>query len=84
MDVKLKKLRIGYKSSCFFGEPHLKWIIYGGFNGQKLYVNVLEEVRRVHQNRTLYPPSSCFCISNNLQEESRCENVGPIYVWFYS
>jgi hypothetical protein len=53
MNVKLKKLRIGYKSSCFFGEPHLKWIAYGEFNGQKLYVNVLEEVRRAHQNRTL-------------------------------
>ena len=41
MDVKLRKLRIGYKSSCFFGEPHLKWTSWGGFNGQKLYV--LEE-----------------------------------------
>jgi hypothetical protein len=30
---QLKKSPIGYKSPCFFVSPHLKWTIYGEFNG---------------------------------------------------
>jgi hypothetical protein len=51
------KMKIGYKSPCFFAMLILKWTIYGEFNDHRLHVSVLEEVPRVRQSGTLQFPA---------------------------